>query len=265
MATSVMQRPKIVSQAEWLAARKELLAKEKDLTHRRDALTAERLALPWVRVDKNYVFNTPNGKKTLAELFDGRSQLVVYHFMFGPEWKEGCPSCSMAADGFDGVGVHLAQRDVTFTAVSRATLPQIEAFKKRMGWRFSWISSNENTFNRDFKVSFTKDELAAGHCYNFGTVGFPADEGPGLSIFHKDAAGNVFHTYSTYGRGLDELLGVYYFLDRTPKGRDEDGLPMPMAWVRHHDRYETRPAAQSAGPSSSAASADSSCCSGGRH
>ncbi|HEX8871489.1 MAG TPA: DUF899 domain-containing protein [Candidatus Acidoferrum sp.] len=261
MATSAVQHPKVVSQAEWLAARKILLAREKELTHRRDALAAERRLLPWVRVEKNYLFDAPGGKKTLAELFDGRSQLAIYHFMFGPEWKEGCPSCSMAADGFDSVAVHLAQRDVTLAAVSRATLPQIEAFKNRMGWRFPWVSSNGTSFNSDFRVSFTREELAAGNCYNFATSGFPADEAPGLSIFHKDAAGNVFHTYSTYGRGLEELLGAYFLLDRVPKGRDEDALPGPMAWVRHHDRYETRPVERQ----QSAPKADSGCCSAGGH
>jgi len=251
MATNAIASPKIASRAEWLAARKKLLAKEKEYTHMRDALAAERRALPWVRVDQNYVFDTPQGKKTLAELFDGRSQLAVYHFMFGPDWKEGCPSCSMAADGFDGVRAHLMQRDVTFTAISRASLDQIETFQKRMGWRFPWASSGNNTFNHDFQVSFTKEELASGKVYNYETMSFPAGEAPGFSTFAKDASGRVYHTYSTFGRGLDELLGVYYFLDRTAKGRNEDALPHPMAWVRHHDRYETRPAA------------DSGCCSAG--
>ena len=252
MATSAIANPKIASRSEWLAARKKLLAKEKEYTHMRDALAAERRALPWVRLDQNYVFDTPAGKKSLADLFDGRTQLAVYHFMFGPDWKEGCPSCSMAADGFDGMNWHLIQRDVTFTAISRAPLEQIEAFKKRMGWRFPWASSKDTSFNHDFQVSFTKEELASGKIYNFGTMNFPAEEAPGFSVFAKDASGNVYHTYSTFGRGLDELLGLYYFLDRTPKGRDEDALPHPMAWVRHHDRYETRPPG-----------ADSGCCSTG--
>jgi predicted dithiol-disulfide oxidoreductase (DUF899 family) len=240
MASSAMVNAKIVSRAEWLAARKKLLVKEKELTHMRDALSEERRALPWVRIEEDYRFDTPDGKKSLAELFDGRSQLAVYHFMFGPDWKEGCPSCSMAGDGFDGANMHLAQRDVTFTAISRAPLAQLEAFKKRMGWHFPWASSHGNSFNHDFKVSFTKEELAAGKCYNFGTVDFPAEEAPGLSMFYKDASRQVFHTYSTFGRGLDELLGLYYFLDRAPKGRDEESLPHPMAWVRHHDRYAPR-------------------------
>jgi len=218
MASAVVN-PKTASREEWLAARKKLLTKEKELTHLRDALAAERRALPWVRVQQNYVFETPTGKKSLADLFDGRSQLAVYHFMFGPDWKEGCPSCSMAADGFDGVNWHLIQRDVTFTAISRASLEQIAAFKTRMGWRFPWASSKDSTFNRDFQVSFTKDELASGKVYNFGTMNFPAEEAPGFSTFAKDSADNVFHTYSTFGRGLDELLGIYYFLDRSVKGQ----------------------------------------------
>jgi len=252
MATTAVANPKIASREEWLTARKKLLAKEKEYTHMRDALAAERRALPWVRVEQSYSFDTPAGKKTLSDLFDGRSQLAVYHFMFGPDWKEGCPSCSMAADGFDGVLPHLIQRDVTFTAISRASLDQLEAFKKRMGWRFPWASSKNNSFNHDFQVSFTKDQLASGKIYNFGTMQFGAEEAPGFSTFAKDSSGNVYHTYSTYGRGLDELLGVYYLLDRTAKGRNEDTLPHPMAWVRHHDRYEIRPA-----------SADSGCCSAG--
>lgn len=261
MSTTQVAYPKVVSRADWLAARKKLLSKEKELTHLRDALSAERRELPWVRVEKDYVFDSPAGKKTLADLFDGRSQLVVYHFMFGPDWKEGCPSCSMAADTFDGSTLHLAQRDVTLIAISRAPLPQIEAFKKRMGWRFRWVSSYGNDFNRDYRVSFTKDELAKGNVYNFDTTGFPSEEAPGLSVFHKDAAGNIFHTYSTYGRGLDELLGPYIFLDRVPKGRDEAGMsPHAMAWVRHHDRYSPNYFAESAESAGSAKSSAAGCC-----
>jgi predicted dithiol-disulfide oxidoreductase (DUF899 family) len=157
--------------------------------------------------------------------------------MFDPEWKEGCPSCSMAADHFDGSAIHLAQRDVTFTAISRAPLAQIEAFQKRMGWRFPWVSSFGTDFNHDYCVSFTKDELASGKVYNFGTAGFPSEEAPGLSVFYREGNGEIFHTYWTYGRGLEDLLGVYTFLDRSPKGRDDEGLPHPMGWVRHQDRY----------------------------
>jgi len=233
-----MTEHKVVSQNEWLAARKELLAKEKEFSRQRDALSAERRKLPWVKVEKEYVFDTPVGKKTLAELFGRKSQLIVYHFMFGPGWEEGCPSCSFLGDHFDGSVVHLAHRDVTLTAVSRAPLPQIEAFKKRMGWRFPWASSFGSDFNHDYHVSFTKDERATGKVYyNYAETQFPSEEGPGASVFYKDATGAIFHTYSTYARGLDILLGTYNFLDLAPKGRDEEGLKHTMAWVRHHDKY----------------------------
>ncbi len=236
-----MNQPRIVSRDEWLAARKLHLSKEKELTHLRDRLSAERRTLPWVRVDKPYVFDGPKGKATLADLFDGRSQLVVYHFMFGPGWEQGCPSCSWAADNFDGNVVHLNARDVTLVAVSRAPLAQIEAFKKRMGWRFEWVSSYGNDFNYDYHVSFTQDEMAKGDVYyNYGPNGFPSEEAPGVSVFCKDGTGAVFHTYSSYARGAEPLLGGYFFLDLVPKGRDEAGLPFTMAWVRHHDRYEQR-------------------------
>jgi predicted dithiol-disulfide oxidoreductase (DUF899 family) len=241
-----MTERQVVSQDEWLAARKDLLGKEKDFTRQRDALSAERRKLPWVRVEKNYVFDTPGGKKTLADLFSGKSQLIVYHFMFGPGWEEGCPSCSFLGDHFDGSVVHLAHRDVTLLAVSRAPLPQIEMFKKRMGWRFPWVSSYGSGFNHDYQASFikgepaagTKDELAKGKVYyNYAETEFPSEEAPGASVFYKDKDGSVFHTYSTYARGLDILVGAYNFLDLAPKGRDEDGLKFTMAWVRHHDRY----------------------------
>jgi predicted dithiol-disulfide oxidoreductase (DUF899 family) len=228
----------IVSSAEWLAARKSLLAKEKELTRLRDELARQRRELPWQRVDKGYVFAGPDGPVTLAELFDGRSQLVVYHFMFGPEWLEGCPSCSMVADHLGASLVHLAQRDVSLSVVSRAQLPQIAAFQQRMGWPFRWVSSFANDFNRDYHVSFTPEEMAQGTMqYNYGNKGFPADEAHGVSVFLKDAQGAIFHTYSAYARGAEELLGVYSFLDLTPKGRDEADLPFPMAWIKHHDRY----------------------------
>jgi len=264
MTATTLERPRIATPADWLAARKALLKKEKELTHLRDAIAAERQALPWVRVEKNYIFDAPGGKKTLAELFDGRSQLAVYHFMFGPDWAEGCPSCSMVADGFDGARPHLLQRDVTFSAISRAPLSKLESFKTRMGWRFPWASSSGNTFNQDFRVSFTKEELASDKIYNYGTVGFPAEEAPGLSVFAKDPSGNVYHTYSTFGRGLEELLGVYFFLDRVPKGRDEaDVKPHPMGWVRHHDKYPAPATGKSA--LASAAKADAGCCHGENH
>jgi predicted dithiol-disulfide oxidoreductase (DUF899 family) len=228
----------VVSREDWLAARKQLLSKEKEFTQLRDRLSGARRELPWVKVEKTYVFDGPDGKETLAELFDGRSQLMVYHFMFGPEWEQGCPSCSFLSDHIDGANLHLPQRDVTLLAVSRAPLAQIEAFKERMGWRFKWVSSYENDFNRDYHVSFTPDEMAQGEVYyNYGMEQFPSEEAPGISVFYKDPGGAVFHTYSAYARGLDMLVGAYNYLDLAPKGRDEAALPWTMAWVRHHDRY----------------------------
>lgn len=233
-----IDNPKIVSQAEWLAAREELLAREKEFTRQRDALSAERRKLPWVKVDKEYTFDTAAGRKSLADLFGRKSQLVIYHFMFAPGWEEGCPSCSFLGDHFDGIVVHLAHRDVNFLAVSRAPLAQIEAFQKRMGWRFPWASSFGTDFNRDYHVSFTSDDRKDGKVYyNYHIAEFPSEEAPGLSVFYKDHSGAVFHTYSTYGRGLDILLGTYNFLDLVPKGRDEEELKFTMAWVRHHDKY----------------------------
>lgn len=238
MTQDHIAHPRVVSPAEWLSARKELLAKEKEFNRRRDALSAERRGLPWVRVEKEYSFDAPGGSKTLADLFAGRSQLIVYHFMFGPDWEQGCPSCSLIADHMDGATVHLAQRDVTLVVVSRAPLPRIEEFKRRMGWRFAWVSSYGSDFNHDHQVSFTKQEVANGTTtYNYRESKFPSEEAPGASVFYRDPAGTIFHTYSTYARGLDILIGTYNFLDLVPKGRDEDGLPHSMAWVRHHDRY----------------------------
>ena len=245
----------VVSETEWTEAHKAFLAKEKELTRQRDELSRQRRALPWVKVDKDYVFDGPGGKQTLAELFEGRSQLIVYHFMFGPEWEQGCPSCSMVGDHLNGSLVHVNQRDVTLVAVSRAQLGKIEAFKKRMGWSFPWVSSHGNDFNRDYHVSFTKEEMANHKTYyNFDIRDFPSEEAPGASVFYKDANGDVFHTYSSYGRGLESLLGPYSYLDLVPKGRDEANLSFPMAWVRHHDRYESQPKA-----------AASSCCSAESH
>jgi predicted dithiol-disulfide oxidoreductase (DUF899 family) len=236
---SKREQPVIVEPAEWVAARKELLRKEKELTHLRDEISRQRRALPWERVEKQYVFDGARGKETLSDLFGGRSQLMIYHFMFGPGWKEGCPSCSYLADTFDGAVVHLAHRDVTFMAISRATLPEIEAFKKRMGWRFQWVSSFGNDFNYDYQASFSKEQLANGKVYyNYEMTEFPSEEGPGASVFYKNAAGEIFHTYSTYARGLDTMVGTYNWLDLAPKGRDEDGLAFTMAWVRHHDKYD---------------------------
>jgi predicted dithiol-disulfide oxidoreductase (DUF899 family) len=233
-----MTQHAVVSREEWIEARKAHLAREKEFTRLRDQLSAERRALPWVRVDKTYVFEGPEGKVTLADLFGGRRQLIVYHFMFGPGWEEGCPSCSFLADHIDGAAVHLAQRDVTLVAVSRAPLPRIEAFKKRMGWRFPWVSSHGTDFNFVYHVSFTKDQMAKGAVeYNFAPREFPSEEAPGLSVFEKDEHGEIFHTYSAYARGLDLLVGAYNYLDLTPRGRDEGRLAFTMAWVRHHDRY----------------------------
>ncbi len=232
------QEHNIVSQAEWIAARRDLLKKEKESTRLLDELSAERRKLPWVKIEKNYLFDAPGGKVTLSELFAGRNQLVIYHFMFGPDWQEGCPSCSFVSDHLGGALPHLAARDVTLAVVSRAPLAKLEAFKKRMGWRFQWVSSNGGDFNADFHVSFTDAELAQGKVnYNYTMQEFPSAEAPGMSVFFKDAAGDVFHTYSTYGRGLDRLLGTYTILDMTPKGRDEDDLGFSMEWIRYHDRY----------------------------
>jgi len=232
-----MNHPETVSRAEWLIARKDLLSREKEFTRQRDALSAARRKLPMVKIDKEYVFDGPDGKKALADLFDGRSQLIVYHFMLGPDWEEGCKSCSYLADHFDGTIVHPAHRDVTFVVVSRAPLHKIEAFKKRMGWRFKWVSSSGNDFNFDYHVSFTKDEEAKGKvAYNYETTEFMSDELPGLSVFYKNEDGDIFHSYSCYARGLDLLVGTYNFLDLVPKGRDEDP-DSTMSWVRHHDRY----------------------------
>jgi predicted dithiol-disulfide oxidoreductase (DUF899 family) len=237
--TAVSPKHKVVSQQGWLAARKELLAAEKEFTRQRDAISAKRRELPWVKVEKNYTFDGPNGKVSLSEMFRDKSQLIVYHFMLGPGWEQGCPSCSFLGDHFDGSLVHLNARDIAFSAVSRASMPEIAAFKKRMGWKFPWVSSNQNDFNYDYQVSFTKEQTAQGTVdYNYAKQKFPSEEAPGLSVFYKNAAGEIFHTYSTYGRGLDILLGAYNFMDMAPKGRDEEGLAHGMAWVRHHDRYD---------------------------
>jgi predicted dithiol-disulfide oxidoreductase (DUF899 family) len=237
MSQSKVEQPKVVSEAEWIAARKELLAKEKNLTRQRDALAEERSKLPWVKVDKKYVFETASGKKTLADLFGGKSQLAIYHFMFGPDWEQGCPSCSLLGDHMDGLAVHLLQRDVRLMIVSRAPLAKIDDFKKRMGWKFPWASSYGSDFNFDFGVSVAKEDAAKEHIYNYAPTKFPSEERPGMSIFYKNANGEVFHTYSVYARGLEDYMGMYAILDRVPKGRDEAGLPHGMAWVRHHDRY----------------------------
>jgi predicted dithiol-disulfide oxidoreductase (DUF899 family) len=239
MATSAAPTRKVVSHSEWLAARTAFLKKEKEFSRLRDELSKQRRELPWEKIEKNYIFEGPNGKAALADLFEGRTQLLVYHFMFGPNWAEGCPSCSYLGDHFDGMLPHLNARDVTFTAISRGPMPQIAAFKKRMGWKFNWVSSYGTDFNYDYHVSFTPEERAKGKVnYNYSETQFPSEEGPGASAFYKDEAGNIFHTYSTYARGLDIFLGAYNFLDIAPKGRNEEGLAHTMAWVRHHDKYE---------------------------
>lgn len=231
-------RNQVVSHEDWLKARLELLAAEKELTRQRDALTRRRMAMPWERVDKAYQFEGPNGALSLADLFDGRSQLVVYHFMFDPDWEEGCSSCSFWADSFDGIPIHLNHRDVTFTAVSRAPLARIDAYKERMGWSFPWVSSCGSDFNFDYQASFTPEQLAEGKAYyNYDVRPIDVSEWPGISVFWKNERGEVFHTYSCYGRGIDMVNGAYQFLDLVPKGRDEDGFGFSMQWVCRRDQY----------------------------
>ncbi|PTT76639.1 DUF899 domain-containing protein [Pelomonas sp. HMWF004] len=229
----------VVSRDRWIADRKALLAHEKELTQLQDRIAAERRALPWVKLEQDYVFDTPDGPRRLSELFQGKRQLLVQHFMLGPGWEQGCKSCSFMADHLDGAAIHLAHRDIALLAVSRAPLAEIERFQQRMGWKFAWASSHGNDFNRDFHVSFTPEEQARGEVYyNYRLMAFPLTEAPGISVFCKDAAGQVFHTYSTFGRGVEVMMGTYPLVDLTPKGRDEAGLSYTMEWVRHHDRYE---------------------------
>jgi predicted dithiol-disulfide oxidoreductase (DUF899 family) len=231
-------RHKVVSEKAWFAQRKQLLKKEKTFTRQRDELSRQRRALPWVKVEKPYAFDTPHGKETLAELFDGCSQLIVYHFMLGPGWKEGCKSCSFLCDHIDGANMHLAHHDVTLLAVSRAPLPKIEAYKKRMGWRFQWVSSFGSDFNFDYHVSFTEEQMAKDKIYyNYEMTEAGSEEQPGTSVFYKDKSGDIFHTYSSYGRGGDLLIGAYNYLDLTPLGRRE-GKGEGMDWVRRHDSYD---------------------------
>ena len=236
-----MTAPTTGTREEWLAARLELLAEEKDLNRRRDALAEARRRLPWVPVQKDYRFDGPGGVRSLADLFDGRGQLLVYHFMFGTDWAEGCPSCSFWADSFDGVVVHLAHRDVTLVCVSRAPYPKLAAYRARMDWRFPWYSSAPSDFNVDFGVSFTAEQQRDGGTYNFTPVDHPPEEAPGISAFAL-ADGQVFHTYSTFSRGLDPVNSGYQLLDLAPKGRDEGGLGWPMAWLRRSDAYDDVPA-----------------------
>jgi predicted dithiol-disulfide oxidoreductase (DUF899 family) len=234
----MMENHKVVSRAEWIEARQEFLAKEKEFTQLRDQLSQQRRNLPWERVDREYVFEGPNGKETLSDLFAGRSQLVVYHFMFDPDWEEGCPNCSFWADNFDPIIVHLTQRDVTMIAVSRAPFSKVAAYKERMGWTFKWVSSFGTDFNFDYHVSFTPEEMAKGDVfYNYTRQDPFVAEREGVSVFYKDPAGRIFHTYSAYARGIDMMNVAYQYLDVTPKGRDEAGHDFPQFWVRRHDEY----------------------------
>lgn len=234
-----MKQHPVVSQAQWLEERKALLEREKALTRLNDEISELRRQLPWVRVEQMYSFDTSEGVKSLAELFAGRHQLVVYHFMFGPDWEQGCASCSFWADHLSGLSVHLAHRDISLVVVSRAALQKLLAYQRRMGWVFDWVSSLDTTFNRDFKVTFTGQEQADGEVfYNYQMCHFPLEEAPGLSVFYRDPQGRIYHTYSCYGRGLDCLNTAYQIMDRTPLGRNEQGLVYPMAWLRRHDQYE---------------------------
>jgi predicted dithiol-disulfide oxidoreductase (DUF899 family) len=229
---------RIVSRDEWLAARKALLAKEKEQTRLRDKLAEERRALPWVKVEKTYVFDTPHGKRTLADLFEGRSQLLVKHFMLAPGQLEGCVGCSFESDHIDATLQHLDQTDVKFVCVARAPLPEIEAFKRRMGWRFDWVSSHGSDFNYDFNASFTLEEIESGEAeYNYRKGKLPLEDLSGFTVFARNDKDGIFHTYSVFGRGAEEVLGTYMLMDLTPKGRDEGPDGNLTAWVRHHDRY----------------------------
>ena len=234
-----MKRHPVVTRAQWLQERKELLAREKALTRLNDEISELRRQLPWVHIDTDYQFDTVAGSRTLSQLFQGYRQLLVYHFMFGPEWEQGCPSCSFWADNFDGLSVHLAQRDIRFLLVSRAPLPQLLAYRERMGWQLDWVSSLGSTFNEDFDVSFSPVALAEGQVfYNYDWRTMGQEEAPGISVFYRDDDGEVYYCYSSYGRGLDCLNAAYQLIDRTPLGRHEAELPWPMAWVRRHDGYD---------------------------
>jgi len=234
-----MQPENIVSKDEWLEARKILLQEEKDFTRLRDQLSRKRRQLPWLKVDTDYIFEDLNGKLSLGDLFEDKSQLIIYHFMYGPDWEEGCPSCSFWADNFNGIDIHLRHRDANMVVVSRAGLAQLQTYRKRMGWDFKWVSSLGNNFNYDYHVSFTAAEIEKAEMfYNFKIGNFPADEAPGISVFYRSPEGEVFHTYSCYARGLDMLNGAYHYLDLLPKGRDEDDLDFTMAWLRRRDQYE---------------------------
>lgn len=234
--------PQIVTRTEWLEARRALLVREKELTRQHEAVAAARRQLPWVEIDAAYAFTDEAATLSLGDLFAGRRQLIVYHFMFGPGWEEGCKSCSFLMDHIDGMQPHLKARDITFAAVSRASAAQISAFKARMGWTFPWYSDVTGEFCSDFHVSFTRDDMEAGRVfYNYQTFPsglIPVEDLPGVSVFSRSELGDVFHTYSAYSRGLEGLIGAYHWMDLTPRGRDEKGFAHPMAWLRHHDRYD---------------------------
>jgi predicted dithiol-disulfide oxidoreductase (DUF899 family) len=267
MTTNLIERPKVVSRAEWLSARTELLLKEKQLTRQRDEIDRQRRMLPWVKVEKDYFFDGPNGQQTLADLFAGRTQLIISHFMLGPGWKEGCVGCSFRSDHVEGALLHLEHHDVSLVTISRAPLAEIEAFKRRMGWRFRWLSSYGSDFNCDYHVSFTKEEAATGKVYyNYASRGFVSEERSGLSVFYKDETGEIFHTYSTYGRGDEMVDTAYMYLDLTPKGRNETGPRYNLGdWVRHHDNYGAAGVVDAGGRFVAAQPAEISCRCGEGH
>lgn len=230
---------KIVSKDQWLSARTEFLTKEKAFTKARGDLSRQRRELPCVKLDKEYVFESADGPQTMVEVFSNKSQLIVYHFMLGSDWEEGCPACSFWADNFEGIDIHLAHRDVTLVVIADAPQEKLAAYKNRMGWTSHWLSANGTNFNRDFHVAFTDEERADNEVfYNYTNTSFSSDQASGISVFLKDEADNIYHTYSCYARGLDMLNGTYHYLDLTPKGRDEGDLTFPMAWIRRHDQYE---------------------------
>lgn len=256
----------VVSPAEWLTARKQFLEKEKQLNRLRDEVARERRTLPWERVEKQYIFEGPEGKETFSDLFDGRSQLIVYHFMFGPDWEEGCPSCSFLTDHVDGALVHLANRDITLLLVSRAPYEQIRAFKERMGWQVRWLSSYGNDFNYDYHVSFRPEEIAKGEVYyNYSSIPFMAEDLHGASVFYKNEEGEIFHTYSTYMRGCDIMVNTYNFMDIAPLGRNEEDLGFTMSWVRHHDKYDQSYIVDKKATYQPPKIMGHDCCSGGTH
>jgi len=233
---------KIVTKEKWLEDRKELLQKEKEFTHLRDELSMQRRSLPWVKVDQDYTFEGSNGKVKLADLFEDRSQLIIYHFMYGADWEEGCPSCSFWADNYNNIIIHLNNRDISFATVSIAPIEILENYRKRLDWNFQWYSSAESSFNFDFNVSFTPDELEKHEVnYNYTLTDFPSSEAAGISVFYKDNDNDndntIYNTYSCYSRGLDMLNVAYHYMDLVPKGRDEDGLAWSMEWLKRHDQY----------------------------